>query len=282
MNKKQARNRKHQREKEQADILDSEIIGDVEEIDEIDGDFEEEETLLGNLASVKEIPMIGWLKIPPAPLENNFVHFPFEKDIEGFEKLFTDAMNNEDCNLVGFTPMRDFYGASNEEAAKQLDKGGIGTALEIKNVEKGVDGSLTVSVRGICRFHNLGIVDFGDDYFIIKVRWFEDKHEPESVVRPLFERYLKIIERLSKIGGEQMKGYFNVSQTVGYSFESASYSSFLLLDDKFENWFTNEEKLVLYKINSVSIRLKGILLRVEKILPVLEEREKKNRQGRLN
>lgn len=58
MNKKEARRKKYRKQKliTRQNILESEIIGE-----------EEQETLLGNLARVKQIPMIAWESIPATP-----------------------------------------------------------------------------------------------------------------------------------------------------------------------------------------------------------------------
>ena len=133
-------------------------------------------------------------------------------------------------------------------------------------------------IKGICRYENLGCLPAPEDYFNIKVRWFEDDKEPESLIRPQYERYLKNIEQISKVGGERMKNFFNVSKTVSYDYSSAHYSSFMLIN-LIENWFTMEEQLELFKLVSTAERLKRINTRVEMLLPIVDHRQKKRQQG---
>jgi Lon protease-like protein len=267
MNKKEARKKKHEREKKKAEILESEIIGD-----------EEEETLLGNLAGIKQIPMIPWETIPPmTSVGTEILHIPAEAGGDWFEKLFVETSKNEECNLIGFTPVRNFE----ETEFDDLGPGSIGSALEIKKVEKAANGALLITVQGICRYENIGFLQAPEPYFNIRVRWFEDKEEPESLLRPQFERYLKVIERISRIAGERLKEYHNVSKNVPYHWRSAYFSSFLLRNDP-PGWFTMDERIELFRLTSTYERLKRINERADKLLPYVENRERERRKGWFN
>lgn len=275
MSKKEARRKKHEREKRigSHNILDSEIIGNKEKLPET------EETLLGNLARVKHIPMIAWLNIPVTPSFKKIIHIPAKDGQGGFDKLMNDVCNNKKCDLLGFTPLKDFYGNVEYD---ELGPGSVGIALQIKKVETTATKSLIITTRGICRYENIGFIDTpDDDYFRIKVRWFEDEPEPDSRLIPLYEKHLELIERISKMVGEPMKNFFNVSQTTDYHYDMAHYGSFLMIN-MFDNWFSMEEQLELFKLTSTSERLRRVNERVEKVLPIVEAREQQRRIGRSN
>jgi hypothetical protein len=93
MNKKKARKKKHEQLKKKAEILDSEIIGD-----------EEEETLLGNLARVKEIPMIPLGGIPVFPTFEKTLPLQSSPLMEEMIKVFEETAANEAADLLGITP----------------------------------------------------------------------------------------------------------------------------------------------------------------------------------
>jgi Lon protease-like protein len=265
MNKKEARRKKHEREKKKAEILESEIIGD-----------EEEETLLGNLADIKQIPMIPWHKIPPMTTLREVLHIPEEKDGEWFEKLLRGVAANEECNLIGFTPV-----LKPEPDFDDLGPGSIGCALEVEKVEKAANNALLISVQGICRFENTGFLQSPGKYFNILVRWFEDEPEPDAIVRPLFENYLKVIQKISRIAGARMKEYHNVAGRVPYHWRSAYFSSFLLRNDP-PGWFTPDEQIELFRMTSTAERLRRINARADRLLPYIEKRQKIRGKGSLN
>ena len=271
MNKKEARRRKHQKQKliTRQNILESEIIGENE--------GEEKETLLGNLARVKQIPMITWESIPTMPLFYKTLHFPYEEGEDWFDKLFTEVSKNEDCDLIGFTPVKNL----SETDFAEIGIGSVGMGVQIEEVEKTVTNSLIIKMRGICRYETTGFLPSPDEYFNIKVRWFEDIEEPKEVWLSPYQQYLRNIEDISKVAGGKMKEFFNVSTTTAINYHSAHYGSMLLLN-MFENWFSIEEQIELIKLTSTSQRLKRVNERVAKILPFIQKRGKILDIGRNN
>lgn len=267
MNKKEARQKKNQLKKSRnsRDILGSEIIGD-----------QEEETLLGNLADVKQIPMIIWHVIPVMPIRQQVITLPTTGKSAWMWKLLEEVSQRE-TDLIGFTTVKNMDEGSFDDVAP----GTVGIAAQVCKIEKTVVNTALVTLKGICRYENLGFLPAPEDYFNINVRWFEDDKEPESVVLPLYERYLKNIEHIARIGGTKMKNFFNVSKTVRYDLMAAQYTSFMLIN-LFENWFTLDEQLELLKSVSTVERLTRINERAEMLLPFIEIREKNRAQGRNN
>jgi Lon protease-like protein len=265
MSKKDRKQKRDEAQKKKTDILESEIVGD-----------ETEETLLGNLARVKSIPMIPWDSVPAMPTFEKVMPMPISGTMNDWYQLFVDVSENEDCDLIGITPIK----AERKDFAA-IAPGSIGMAVQVLKVEKTDANMALLYLKGICRYENIGFLPAPEPYFNIKIRWFEDEFEPEEIVRPHFEKHLKILEKIAKIVGESMKYYKNVSETAEYDFRATQYGSFMLLNTPF-NLFTADEQLELFKLTSTSERLKRVNQRVELVLPLLEKKENERRKGKNN
>lgn len=147
-------------------------------------------------------------------------------------------------------------------------------------MERAVSKTALVHLKGICRYETLDLMPGGSCYFKIKVRWFEDEFEPEETVSPHFYRHLETIERVSRMVGDSMKMYYNVSKTQPYNYWAAQYGSYTLLGNF--DLFTVEEQIELLRLTSTSERLRRINERAAQRLPKFEKLEKERRKGLFN
>lgn len=231
------------------------------------------ETLLGNLAPVKHIPMLPWKHVITVPTAKRTITVSTTGKNAWFYQLLKETSEKEH-DLVGFTPVQTL----DADEFDNIGVGSVGLAAQICKIEPTDDGKATVHLKGICRYENIGLLPSAEDYFLINVRWFEDNREADSLVRPQYEQCLKIFERLSKAAGEKMHEYFNLSKTVRYDFAAAQYLSFLFVDG-FGEWFTETETFEMLRLRSTANRLKRINDRAKTELPDMERHFKKLRNS---
>lgn len=223
------------------------------------------ETLLGNLAPVKHIPMLPWKRVLVLPTLERTITLATEGKNAWMYKLLEET-SKKAHDLIGFTPVTELGAGGFDDIAV----GTIGIAAQVREIEAADDGKKAIiHLKGICRYENIGFQRTEEDYFCISIRWFEDTREADSIVRPQYEQCLKIFERISKATGEPMKQFFNVSKTVRYDYTAAQYLSFVFIDT-FKNWFTEDEKWEMLRLRSTSARLKRISDRAKNNLPDLE------------
>jgi ATP-dependent Lon protease len=232
------------------------------------------ETLLGNLAPVKHIPMLPWKRVLAFPTVEKTITVSTVGENAWLYRLFKETTEKAH-DLIGFTPVRELDATGYEDFAV----GTIGMAVQIKEVEETDADEAIIHIKGVCRYENTGFQPSTEDHFCISIKWFEDTRESDSIVRPQYERCLKIFERLSKAAGSRMKTFYNLSKTMKYDYTAAQYLSFMIMDGFFD-WFTDEEKWDLLKLRSTSARLRRICERSEDYVPELERSFKEQKAER--
>lgn len=233
------------------------------------------ETLLGNLARVKHIPMLPWKHVITFPTTHTILTVSTTGKNAWFYN-FLKEMSEKDHDLIGFTPVKSL-GA---EEFENIGAGSVGMAAQVTNIElNDDDGKAVITLKGICRYENIGLLPSTDAHFLINIRWFEDNREADALIKPQYEQVLTIFERLAKsAGGDKMKDFFNLSKTVRYNYNAAQYLSFMFLES-FGDWFSEEEKCEMLVSRSTSSRLKKINDRADIELPDMEKHFKNLRKS---
>ncbi len=222
------------------------------------------ETLLGNLAPVKHIPMLPWKRVIILPTVEKTITVSTTGENAWMHKTL-EEISGKGHDLIGFTPV-------NELDARRFDDvgvGSVGIAVQVQKIEPQKDKTATIYLKGICRYENLGFLPSEENHFCINIKWFEDNREADALVRPQFEQCLSIIERIGKAAGGRMSEFAAVSKTIKYNYEAAQYTSFMLIDG-FLSWFTPEDQFEILVTRSTAKRLTLINERAEKYLPDLE------------
>jgi ATP-dependent Lon protease len=227
------------------------------------------ETLLGNLAPVKHIPMLPWKRVMILPTIEKKIVVSTTGKTAWMYRMFED-ISKKGRDLIGFTPVKELDSRGYDD----VGIGSVGIAAQVKRIEPQEKETAIVYLKGVCRYENQGFLPSEENNFCINVKWFEDNREADALVRPQYEQCLKIIERVSKALGDRMSDYSNVSETVKYNYEAAQYMSFMLIEG-FSSWFTPAEHLEILQMRSTSERLKLISERSDKNLPALEHRMKR-------
>lgn len=221
------------------------------------------ETLLGNLAPVKHIPMLPWKRVMIFPTVEKTITVSTTGETAWMYKML-EAISHKGHDLIGFTPVRELDPTGYDDIAV----GSVGIAAQVRKIEPR-DETAIVHLKGVCRYENHGFLPSDEDHFCINVKWFEDNREADALVRPQYEKCLKILERMSRAAGDRMSDFSEVSKTVKYDYNAAQYMSFMLIDGFF-SWFSPEDQLDILHMRSTSERLKLISERSEKYLPDLE------------
>lgn len=222
------------------------------------------ETLLGNLAPVKQIPMIPWRRVLVYPTAEKTISVATEgKNAWFYEMLKKYAGRSHD--LIGFTPV----GRLDENASKKIGTGSVGVAVQVKKIEEPTaDGRATVHLKGICRYENVGLASQTADYYCINVRWFEDDREPDALVKPQFEKCIGLFRQIAAvIAGAGIEGYENrlKGDDMPYNFQAVQYLSFTMTETAAEH-FEDEEKLELLLTRSTARRFEKLNEYVEEML----------------
>ncbi|HEY0429792.1 MAG TPA: LON peptidase substrate-binding domain-containing protein [Pyrinomonadaceae bacterium] len=218
------------------------------------------ETLLGNLAPVKHIPMLPWKRVMMMPTMEKTITISTEGENAWIYRLFEDV-SKKSHDLVGFTPVRELSATGFADVAV----GSIGIAAQVCEIEPAESGKARVRLKGVCRYENTGFLPSAEDHFRINVRWFEDTREADTHVRPQYVRCLEIIEFLSKAVGAQTPDYFRASKNAIYNHTAAQYLSFIFIDG-FGDWFSEAEKWEMLRLRSTAVRLQKICERSKKFL----------------
>lgn len=271
MNKKEARRKNHEAErKKKQDILDSRIIGaddeDFDDVEIVEGG--EEETLLGNLAPVKQIPVLPWRLALIFPLNTKTFNLAAEAD-NWLVELFREISEKDD-DLIGFLPIVNLEEKSMNAVLDTLETG-LGIAMQVKEVKTTEIGTNRVKLQAICRFEVTGYALKSDKYSNVNVRWFEDDEEPDEILRPLYDRHLEIVHRISKMKGKELRFYQDMATYPKYNRQSAKYASFMFIDS-FEDWFTRKEQIELLFLTSTAERYQRVYERAMKKLPALDNK----------
>jgi ATP-dependent Lon protease len=223
------------------------------------------ETLLGNLAPVKHIPMLPWKRVLVFPTMEKTITLATEGK-NAWIYRFLEETSKKAHDLVGFTPVRELGAAGFED----VGVGTIGVAVQVQAFEPDENGRARVRLKGICRYENTGFMPSSEDHFCIHVRWFEDNREADSIVRPQFEQCLNIIKVLSEAAGRTEEEYTRTSRKFQYEYTAAQYLSFVFVDT-FKHWFDEEERWEMLRLRSTSARLKKIRERAGERFPELNE-----------
>jgi ATP-dependent Lon protease len=210
------------------------------------------ETLLGNLAPVKTIPMLPWKRVIVMPTVERTITVSTEGENAWMYRLLEET-SKKNHDLIGFTPVSALDAAGYDDIAV----GSVGIAAQVKGVEQADGGKATVHLKGICRYENLGFMRTEQDYFCISVRWFEDNREADSLVKPSYQECMEIVEEMARAVGKSLSDYSNISKKVAYNYTGAQYLSFIFIDT-FKRWFTEEERWEMLRMRSTSARLKKI------------------------
>ena len=278
MNKKEARQKKHEAQKRRnRDILDSPIIGgdddEEEKFDDAETELEDEqeETLLGNLAPIKDITVLPWRLKLSMPLNKFTFNMAAKADDEMIE-LFREISEQEE-NLIGFIPIVGDDGKNSFTQVMEAMDAGVGIAAEVVKVKKTLLGNHEVELQGICRFEITGLASQGEKYSKMNVRWFEDDEEPDEVLKPLYEEHMKIVEQISRMRGKIMRFFQNRADYPKYDSRAAQYASFMFIYT-FADWFTRREEIELLFLTSTAERFRRVIERARKKLPDLDNKWK--------
>lgn len=231
------------------------------------------ETLLGNLHPVKHIPMLPWKHIIAFPTMTNKISVATEGKNAWFYKMLEKSMH-QTHNLIGFTPVKTLDSTTFDQAGV----GSVGMAMQVVKIDPPENGRATVQLKGICRYENIGYLPSAEDHFNIKIRWFEDNRESDSLIRPEVERCLKIFRTIGEVLTDAGIEGFNKRVPVDlYDFTVAQYMSFSLIEGTQRN-FNEEEKRELLLMRSTSQRFKILNEYFERFLAEIERRFKNRSQ----
>lgn len=203
------------------------------------------ETLLGNLAPVKQIPMLPWRRVMVFPTETKTISVAVEGKNAWLYRML-EEYSRRAHDLIGFTPVSTL-GA---ETVAQIGAGSVGIAVQVQEIEPPENGRATVHLKGICRYENVGFQPLTEDYFRINVRWFEDDREADARLKPEFEKCLRIFHKISAIlTNSGIEGFEGSREDLRYDFTAVQYLSFKMLEGA-QNYFEEEEKRELLCLRS--------------------------------
>lgn len=227
------------------------------------------ETLLGNLAPVKHIPMLPWKRVLTFPTCETTVTVRTAGENAWLYRFFEET-SHKAHDLIGFTPVRALDASGYEDAGV----GSVGIAAQVQKIDLAADDTAIVHLKGICRYENLGFLASGEDHFCINIRWFEDNREADSLVRPQFENCLGTFEKITAILNNAGYETFGKGDKIKhYDFTAVQYLSFTLVDAA-QSSFSEEEKLELLRTRSTSKRFRKLNEYSEELLAETERRFK--------
>lgn len=232
------------------------------------------ETLLGNLAPVKHIPMLPWKHVIALPTQEKQISVATEGKNRWFYELLEKSTHRAH-DLIGFTTVKSLDSTTFEQAGA----GSVGIAVQVLKIEPPENGRAKTHLKGICRYENTGFMPSTDDYFNINVRWFEDNREPDSLIRPEFEKCMEIFNSISDILYEAgIRDFKKYRDPLRFEFTAAQYLSFSLLETA-QDYFEKEEILELFLTRSTSARFKKLNEYFEEFRAETERRFKKKSEG---
>lgn len=241
MNKKQARKRK----KLLSAVRNHRVMPDGR-ILTADG----RETLLGNLARVKKLPLLPWKRIIVLPTCVKTISVNTVGETAWFYKLLK-KINGQAHDLIGFLPVDEL----DADGFVEKTVGKTGIAAQVYEVEEpSEDGRANVHLKGICRFETTHFLPSDEDHFWVNIHWFDDHRDSDAAVRPQYEKCLLMMEELlGKMGAADK--YPKISTKMPYFYEAAQAMSYIM-GGGFEHWFTAEEWRKIFDMRSVAARLK--------------------------
>lgn len=225
------------------------------------------ETLLGNLAPVKHIPMLPWKHVIAFPTEVREISVA----TEGKNKWFYDMLEkstHHSHDLIGFTPVKTLDWTTFE----QVGAGSVGIAVQVLKIEPPENGRAKVQIKGICRYENMGFLPSTEDYFNINVHWFEDNREADARIKPEFEKCVEILGEISRVMHEAGHREFKKKRDpLRFDFTAAQYLSFSMVETA-RKYFEKEEKLGLLLTRSTAERFRKLNEYFEDFLREVERR----------
>lgn len=227
------------------------------------------ETLLGNLNPVKHIPMLPWKHVIAFPTARNHISVAVEGKNAWLYKMLEKAPH-QTHDLIGFTPVKTLDWTTFDQAGV----GSVGVAVQVTDIEPPENGRATVHLRGVCRYENTGYLPSTDNHFNINVRWIEDYREADALVKPEFEKCIKIFSTISEvINNAGIEGFKKSPEFLPFDFMSAQYLSFTMLETA-KSHFEEEELRELLLMRSTSSRFKKLNGYFVELLAEMERRFK--------
>lgn len=227
------------------------------------------ETLLGNLAPVKHIPMLPWKHVIAFPTVTRQISVAVEGKNEWFYQML-EKSTHVAHDLIGFTPVTKL----DSTTFQQVGVGSCGMAVQVMKIEPPENGRAIVHLKGICRYENTGFLPSTDDHFNINVRWFEDNREADARLKPEFEKCLGIFGKISEVlYGAGIKGFKKNMEAKHYDFTAAQYLSFTLIEGA-QKHFEEDEKRDILLSRSTSERFRILNEYFEELLEETERRFK--------
>lgn len=227
------------------------------------------ESLLGNLAPVKQIPMLPWREVIVFPTGERTISVATTgKNAWFYEMLKKYSSRAHD--LIGFTPT----GALDEKTLSKIGTGSVGIAVQVRKIEEpDADGRAKVYLKGICRYENVGLASQTEDYFCINVRWFEDNREADALVRPKFEKCINLFSQIADVmSGAGYKEFDSrLESPLRYDFQAVQYLSFSMIHSA-QDHFELSENLELLLTRSTAKRFEKLNEYVEEMLAETERR----------
>lgn len=227
------------------------------------------ETLLGNLAPVKHIPMLPWRRLITYPTVETTITVATEGENAWMYK-FLEESTHKAHDLIGFTPVSTLDSTGFE----QIGEGSVGIAVQVKSIEPPENGRAIVHLKGICRYENTGFLPSAENHFCVNVRWFEDSRESDARIKPEFEKCLRIFGKISEtLNKAGVEGFQNSVRKLQYDFTAAQYLSFTLVGAA-QRYFSEEEKLEILLTRSTAERFRKLNEYSEELLAETERRFK--------
>jgi ATP-dependent Lon protease len=209
------------------------------------------ETLLGNLAPVKHIPMLPWKRVLIFPTAEKTITVATAGENAWLYRLL-EEISKKTHDLIGFTPVK----ALDARGFEDVGVGTVGIATQVQKIEPLEGDKALVHLKGICRYENLGFLPSEENNFCVSVRWFEDNREADSLVKPEFEKCQKTFDKISDtLNRAGFDGYNHKSKIRRYDFTAAQYLTFTLVEAA-QNHFSEEEKLEMLVTRSTSKRFR--------------------------
>ena len=227
------------------------------------------ETLLGNLNPVKHIPMLPWKHIIAFPTTTKKISVATEGKNAWLYKMLENA-THQAHDLIGFTPVKTLDSTTFEQAGI----GSVGMAMQVVDIEPPSGGRAVIHMKGICRYENIGFLPSDENHFNIKIRWFEDNRESDSLIKPEVEKALTIFTAISEtLSNAGIEGFDKRVPIDTYEFTAAQYMSFMMIDGTMQ-YFSEEERRELLYMRSTSQRFKILNEYFTKLLIETERRFK--------
>lgn len=207
------------------------------------------ETLLGNLAPVKKLPMLPWKHIIVLPTCVKTISVNTGGELAWFYRLLK-KIKGQPHDMIGFLPVDEL----DADGFVEKTVGKTGIAAQVYDIEEPENGRANVHLKGICRFEITHFLPSDEDHFWVNIHWFDDQRDADAMVRPQYEKCLTMMEDMFRRMDTENK-YPAISKKMPYFYEAAQAMSYIM-GGGFEHWFTKEEWRKIFDMRSVAARLK--------------------------